>query len=90
MALQILKKPLHFLIQVNSVKSVEFLAFESCKGYWKNISVTYDNILVAVLKCQINVIRYLIFLSHCGQQGKEIKAGVALWKTKYWKKKGEA
>ena len=43
MALQILKKPLHVLIQVNSVKSVEFLAFESCKGYWKNISVTYDN-----------------------------------------------
>ena len=42
MALQILKKTLTFLIQVNSVKSVEFLAFESCKGYWKNISVTYD------------------------------------------------
>ena len=63
MALQILKKPLHFLIQVNSVKSVEFLAFESCKGYWKNISVTYDNILVAVLKCQINVKILDIFIT---------------------------
>lgn len=63
MALQILKKPLHFLIQVNSVKSVEFLAFESCKGYWKNISVTYDNILVAVLKCQINVKVLDIFIT---------------------------
>ena len=58
-----IKKTLTFLIQVNSVKSVEFLAFESCKGYWKNISVTYDNILVAVLKCQINVKILDIFIT---------------------------
>ena len=53
MALQILKTPLH----------LEFLAFESCKGYWKNISVTYDNILVTVLKCQINVKILDIFIT---------------------------
>ena len=43
MALQILKKTVTFLIQVNTVMSVVFLAFEPCKGYWKNVSVTCDN-----------------------------------------------
>ena len=41
MALQILKKTVTFLIQVNTVMPVVFLAFEPCKGYWKNVSVTY-------------------------------------------------
>ena len=51
------------MIQVNSVKSVVVLAFESCKGYWKNVSVTYDNILVTILKCQINVTIHDIFIT---------------------------